>query len=195
MFTKNRQDMPQADELIYADATTRRKKYDPAFRRLMTMVAIALVSTVAVVTTVLTLGHSIQNREARYLHAQDLLMQGAHRAAMTEFEALGDYRDSQEQLAHLTAQWQAYQEALDLLEDAANDQIRTDPMIQYDAAAALLEGLGEFEDARQWLDRCYTAAASIMLERGNQDAAQAYIGNMSPETAAAFCQEQGLEIP
>lgn len=192
MFTKNRQDIPQTDHLIYADATTTRKRQDPAHRRLLAVVALVLVALIAAGTTAAVLGRSIKNREARYLYAQELLEGRAYDAALMEFEALGDYRDSQAQFALLTAQRSAYQEALDLLAKAENDTARTAPLVHYDAAAALLEELGNYADAPELLDDCYTAAAQMMLAEGDTAMALAYVGNMRPEAAARFIQTWGL---
>ena len=188
MFTKNPQDMTQTDYLIYADTAPTGRRCDPARRRLLAVMALVLVALIAAVTTAMVLGRSIKNREARYIHAQELLAGQAYQEAVVEFEALGDYKDSQEQFASLTAQETIYQEAQALLTQAEEGASRTAPIVYYDAAAALLEELGDYGDAPALLDACYAAAARIMLAEGDTDMALAYIGNMSREAAAQFLQ-------
>ena len=100
MFTKNRQDIPKTDTLIYADPPSRRKP-DPARRRRRAVAILAVVSLVACLTTAAALGRSILHREARYVQAMELLEQEAYEAALAAFESLGDYRDSQQHVARL----------------------------------------------------------------------------------------------
>ena len=152
MITKNRQFLPATDDLVYADPQKGRKKRDPAGRRRLAVALIIAVSAAAVFTTAAALGRSIQYREARYVGARTLVEQGAYSAALTAFESLGDYRDSQAQLDCLSR----YLEALALMERAG--QARTDPRIYYDAAAALLEDLGDYADAGTLLEQCRTGA-------------------------------------
>ena len=76
MFTKNRQDIPKTDTLIYADPPSRRKP-DPARRRRRAVAILAVVSLAACLTTAAALGRSIRSREDRYLQAQALLEQGS----------------------------------------------------------------------------------------------------------------------
>ena len=100
MFTKNRQNTHQTDELIYADPPSLHKP-DPARRRRRAVAILAVVSLVACLTTAGALGRSILNREARYVQALELLEQEAYDDALAAFESLGDYRDSQQQVARL----------------------------------------------------------------------------------------------
>ena len=193
MFTKNSQNIPQTDDLIYTDASSGQPWRDPARRRMLAVAVLVLVSLAAAITTAIALGQSIKGREARYLYAQELLTAEQYDQALAEFEALGDYRDSQTQFADLTALGHTYQEALDHLAQGEKGQTRTAPIAHYDAAAALLEDLGEYADAPALLDRCYAAAAEIMLAEENLDMALDYIGNMSPEAAAEFRQTHHLE--
>ena len=193
MLAKNPQDIPKTDDLIYTDSLPPKKWRDPARRRSLALAAIVVVSVMAVAANVTALSRTIKNREARYLHAQDLLTAESYQEAMTEFEALGDYRDSQTQFADLTALGNTYREALDYLDKAENQQTRMAPIVHYDAAAALLENLGEYADAPALLDECYAAAAEIMLAEDQLDMALDYIGNMSPAAAAEFRQTHNLE--
>ena len=193
MFTKNSQDMFQTDDLIYTDTQEGRPWRDPARKRLMAVALLVLISLLAVATTALALGSSIKGREARYIYAQELLAAEDYQQAVAEFEALGDYRDSQEQFAALNRQGEQYREALEHLTQAVNQQTRTAPIVHYDAAAAILEELEEYADAPALLDQCYTAAAEIMLAEDNLDLALDYIGNMSDAAAQAFRQTHDLE--
>ena len=193
MFTKNSQDIIQTDDLIYTDATPSQRWRDPARRRMLAVTVLVLVSLLAAAVTALALGQSIKGREARYLYAQELLMMEQYDLALAEFEALGDYRDSQSQFADLTALGNTYREALDYLDKAENQQTRMAPIVHYDAAAALLENLGEYADAPALLDECYAAAAEIMLAEDQLDMALDYIGNMSSAAAADFRQTHNLE--
>lgn len=102
MFTKNRQNTHQTDELIYADPPSFHKP-DPARRRRRAVAVLAVVALAACLTTAAALGRSILNREARYVQALELLEQDAYADALAAFEALGDYRDSQQQVARLLA--------------------------------------------------------------------------------------------
>ena len=194
MFTKNRQDMLQTDDLIYADPEPVCQRQDPANRRLLTLAILVLVAVAAAVTTAAVLGRSIKNREARYIYAQELLVSRAYEDARAEFEALGDYRDSQQNFAILTDREKIYQEALALLAEVESGQSRIAPIVHYDAAAALLEELGDYADALALLDACYTEAARIVLAEGDSDMALAYVSNMRPNAAAAFFQTYGSEL-
>ena len=100
MFTKNRQDIPKTDDLIYADPPSRHNP-DPARRRRRAVVILSVVALTACLTTTAALGRSIYNREARYVQALELLEQQSYEDALAAFEALGDYRDSQQQAARL----------------------------------------------------------------------------------------------
>ena len=100
MFTKNRQNITQTDELIYADPPSRHNP-DPARRRRRAVAILAVVAVTACLTTAAALGRSILHREARYVQALELLEQEAYDDALAAFEALGDYRDSQQQVARL----------------------------------------------------------------------------------------------
>ena len=100
MFTKNRQDITKTDELIYADPPSRHNP-DPARRRRRAVAILAVVAVTACLTTAAALGRSILHREARYVQALELLEQEAYADALAAFEALGDYRDSQQQVARL----------------------------------------------------------------------------------------------
>ena len=100
MFTKNRQNTLRTDELIYADPPSLHKP-DPAGRRRRAVAILAVVAVTACLTTAAALGRSILHREARYVQALELLEQEAYADALAAFEALGDYRDSQQQVARL----------------------------------------------------------------------------------------------
>ena len=165
MFTKNRQDIPQTDDLIYADPPARQRHPDPARRRHIALVVLAAVSLIACLTTVGALASSIRGRENRYLRAQELLTLEAYDDAMSAFEALGDYKDSQAQFARL-GQWKtAYDEAVALMQRAEAGQARTDPIEGYEAAAAALEALGDYADAPALAEACRTAAETLRAER------------------------------
>ena len=163
MFTKNRQDIPQTDDLIYADPPARRHP-DPARRRRVALVMLAAVSLLACLTTVGALASSIRGRENRYLRAQELLTLRAYDDAMDAFEALGDYKDSQAQFARLR-QWKtAYDDAVALMQRAEDGQARTDLVKDYLTAAAALEALGDYADAPALADACRAAAEALRGE-------------------------------
>ena len=162
MFTKNRQDMPQTDDLIYADPpSSRRRKPDPARRRRTALVVLAAVSLAACLTTAGTLVRQIRHREQRYLQAQTLLTQRAYDQAMEEFEALGDYRDSQAQFARLNQLRTAYDDAVVLLERAEAGMARTHPIDGFLAAAEALEALGDYADAPELAAYCRARADAL----------------------------------
>ena len=160
MFTKNRQDIPKTDTLIYADPPSRRKP-DPARRRRRAVAILAVVSLAACLTTAAALGRSIRSREDRYLQAQLLLEQRSYAEAMEAFESLGDYRDSQQQFARLEELESAYAQAVTLLERAESGVTRTDPTADYLAAAAALEALGDYADAPELAAACRRAAEAL----------------------------------
>lgn len=142
MFTKNRQNPPgsAAGDLIYADSQTvqPKKKPDPTRWRRLAVAVIALTAVLTALTVAMTLGISVRHREERYVQAQALLEARDYAAAMAEFEALGDYRDSQTQFAALSQQQQAYAAASELLAQQ-----------RYDEAIAAFRALGDYADSAQ----------------------------------------------
>ena len=165
MLTKNRQDIPQTDDLIYADPPSgHRRKPDPASRRRAVLIVLALVSLAACLTTAGVLVRNIRHREERYLQAKTLLTQHAYQEAIEEFEALGDYRDSQEQFARLNQLRTAYDDAMILLERAEAGMARTHPIDGFLAAAEALEALGDYADAPELAAYCRTRAEALQAE-------------------------------
>ena len=137
MFGKKRKN---ADSLIYADTQSGEvKKKAPAGKRrfLGSVLVLAAAAVLAMVGTTLWLGY--QSRQDRYEVAHTLLADRKYTLAMTEFQALGNYRDSQAQADRLAQQQQAYDAAADLV-----DQQR------YSEAIAAFHALGDYADsARQ----------------------------------------------
>lgn len=142
MFRKNRKIDTDASDggLIYADSDTgeRGKNRDPADWRRLAVVVMAVIAVMTAVTISHTLWFSVQRREQRYNTARQLLDGREYAAAMVEFEALGDYRDSQTYLARLRDQRDAYDAAARLA-----DQKR------YEEAIAAFEALGDYADSRE----------------------------------------------
>ena len=115
---------------------------------------------------------------------------------------LGDYADS--------PRWAAfgvtYRRALDLMDQTAAgnsqllrrvlpDEVRlTDEgsqtaILGWEAAAAILESLGDYEDAPAKIDECYHNAAALKLAEGNMEGAAAYAEKMSEKEAARLLAE------
>lgn len=144
----------------------------------------------------------LRQKQSDYEAAQAMVDQQRYDDAIAAFRALGDYADSPMQAAyHVT-----YRKALDLIAETQagrtqlltrilSDQVRLTSegdyttLLGYEVAAALLESLGDYEDARTQADQALLAAARIKLARENWDGALAYMERMSPETAEAFYQE------
>ena len=160
MFTKNRQNTPKTDELIYADPPSGHKP-DPAGRRRRAVAILAVVSLAACLTTAAALGRSILNREARYVQAHLWLEQEAYEDALAAFESLGDYRDSQQQFSRLAALEAAYGEAVALMERAEGGLARTDLIADFLTAAEQLEALGDYADAPELAAACRQAAEAL----------------------------------
>lgn len=162
MLTKNRQDTQQTDDLIYADPHAFHPcRPDPARRRRWMMVALAVVSLIACLTTTVALGRSIRSREELYMLAQELLEQRFYEEARTAFESLGDYRDSQQQFARLAELATAYDDAVALMARAQAGLARTDPAEEFLTAAAALEALGDYADAPALAAECRRAAEDL----------------------------------
>ena len=162
MFTKNRHDIREYDDLIYADPRShRRRKPDPARRRRRAVAILAVVSLAACLTTAAALGRSIRSRQDRYVLAQALLEQRSYAEAQDAFESLGDYRDSQQQFARLAEQAEAYADAVALMERAQAGLARTDPAEGFRMAAEALEALGDYADAPQLAAQCRQAAEDL----------------------------------
>lgn len=142
MFRKNPKIDTDASDgnLIYADTQSGKPadSRDPADWRRLAVVVMAVIAVMTVVTISQTLLVSVRHREQRYTTARELLDQREYAAAMTEFEALGDYRDSQDYLAELQEQQVAYEAAVKLV-----DQQR------YEEAIAAFEALGDYADSRE----------------------------------------------
>lgn len=145
---------------------------------------------------------NLEANQAAYAAAADLLEQQRYDEAIAAFRALGDYADSAEQAAyHVT-----YQKALDLLTEIdtgkthlltriLTDEVRlTDEksyptIVGYEAAAALLESLGDYRSAPALVDRCYYSAGLVKLGWEDWEGALAYMEKMTQETAAEFYQD------
>ena len=144
----------------------------------------------------------LESNEKRYAAALDLVDQQRYDDAAAAFRALGDYADS--------PRWAAfgvpYHRALDLMEQTANgssqmlrrvlpDEVRlTDEgsqtaILGWEAAAAMLESLGDYEDAPAKIDECYRNAAALKLAEGNVEGAAAYAEKMSEKEAARLLAE------
>lgn len=140
MFGRNRKNTPGSDagNLIYADsqsgegAAVRRKKG-------LTWVVIPLVAVALAVMVITAMQYRVRDRQEHYELAQALLQDRKYAAAMAEFEALENFRDSQEQAARLAAQLAAYEAALELV-----DQQR------YDEAVSAFRALGDYADSPEW---------------------------------------------
>ena len=144
----------------------------------------------------------LETNEKRYAAALDLVDQQRYDDAIAAFRSLGDYADS--------PRWAAfgvtYRRALDLMDQTAAgnsqllrrilpDEVRlTDEgsqtaILGWEAAAAMLESLGDFEDAPAKIDECYYNAAALKLAEGNAEGAAAYAGKMSEKEAARLLAE------
>lgn len=142
MFQKNRKidTDASAGDLIYADTAAGEtgKSRDPADWRRLAVVVMAVIAVMTAVTIAQTLWVSVQHREQRYTTARALLESREYAAALSEFEALGDYKDSQTYRAELQARQDAYDAAARLA-----DQKR------YEEAIAAFEALGDYADSRE----------------------------------------------
>ena len=144
----------------------------------------------------------LESSEKRYAAALDLVEQQRYDDAIAAFRSLGDYADS--------PRWAAfgvtYRRALDLMDQTAAgdsqllrrvlpDEVRlTDEgsqtaILGWEAAAAMLESLGDYEDAPAKIDECYRNAAALKLAEGNVAGAAAYAEKMSENEAARLLAE------
>lgn len=247
MFGKKRNHIPGSDagNLIYADAQSGEAAGPSGKRRRgLVSAAVTLLAAALVVMALTAMQYRFREKEERYELAQDLLRDRKYAAAMAEFAALGNFRDSQLQTDQL-ARWQidyntavelveqqrydeavaafralgdyadspewaayrvTYRKALDLMAEIdvgrtqlltriLSDQVRlTDEnsyptTVGYEAAAALLESLGNYESAPALMDRCYYSAGLVKLGWKDWDGALAYMEKMKPDTAAEFLEE------
>ena len=144
----------------------------------------------------------LNEQQAAYDTAADLVAQQRYSEAITAFRALGDYADSAQQAAYQVT----YQKALDLLWeiDMGKQQLLTRILAEqvrltdensypttvgYEAAAALLESLGDYKSAPALVDRCYYSAGLVKLSWNDWEGALAYVDRMTPDTAAEFLEE------
>lgn len=144
----------------------------------------------------------LKEQEEAYRAADDLLTQQRYSESIAAFRALGDYADSAERAACQVT----YQMALDLIAEIdvgktqlltriLTDQARlTDEnsyptTVGYEAAAALLESLGDYRSAPALVDRCYYSAGLVKLGWNDWEGALAYTEKMTPDTAAEFLEE------
>lgn len=248
MFGKNRQNNKGSatGDLIYADTQPIRSKKDadPARWHRLAAAVITLTAVLTALSIAFTLWLSVQRREERYLHARSLLSSREYDAAQAEFEALGDYRDSQSQYGALEGLRQAYRAAEALLDQqrydeavsafralgdyadssrqaaygvtyrkamdllSQTDEGRTQLLLRilgsqarltddndypavvgYEAAAALFESLGDYENAPVLADRCYHSAARVRMKWEDWEGALAYMDRMSQSAADDLYQE------
>lgn len=149
-----------------------------------------------------TILEQLARQQAAYETAVDLVDQQRYSEAITAFRALEDYADSAEWAAyHVT-----YQMALDLIWqlDLGQTQLLTRLLpentrltdensypttVGYEAAAALLESLGDYRSAPALMDRCYYSAGLVKLGWEDWEGALAYMEKMTPGTAAGFYEE------
>ena len=148
------------------------------------------------------LAKQLDVQRSAYDAAVDLVAQQRYDEAVTAFRALGDYADS----AEWAARGVTYRKALDLLAEIdvgktglltriLTDQVRlTDEnsyptTVGYEAAAALLESLGDYRSAPALMDRCYYSAGLVKLGWKDWEGALAYTNKMTPDTAAEFYEE------
>lgn len=144
----------------------------------------------------------LARQQADYDTAVELVAQQRYEEAVAVFRALGDYADSSEWAAYRVT----YRKALDLLSEIdvgktqlltriLSDQVRlTDEnsyptTVGYEAAAALLESLGDYQSAPALIDRCYYSAGLVKLGWKDWEGALAYMEKMTPETALEFHEE------
>ena len=109
----------------------------------------------------------LEAQGADYARAAAMVEEGRYDAAVKAFQALGDYGDSAQQAA-----WGVYyQWGVDLMKlaEAGEDLLLSrsalqDPMeviLDWETAAALLEGLGEVADATALARQCRQAAEAL----------------------------------
>lgn len=148
------------------------------------------------------LAQQLRQQQTSYDNAVALLEQQRYEEAQAIFRTLGDYADSAEMAAYRVT----YQKALDLMSEIdtgktqlltkiLSDQVKlTDErsyptIVGYEAAAALLESLGDYRSAPALADRCYYSAGLVRLGWEDWEGAYAYLDKMTPETAAEFLEE------
>ena len=130
-----------------------------------------------------------------YAAARALVDQQRYDEAIAAFLALGDYADS--------SIWAAcgvtYCHALDLMKQNTSMERalaeNADVIGSWETAAAMLEHLGDYEDAREKADTCYAAAAELKLEVGDLEGVMAYLEKMTPEAAGEFRQKFLNTVP
>ena len=127
MFGKSRKNALPADDgnLIYAD-TQSGEAVRPAVRRhrgLVTLAVTLMVVALAVMAAT-AMQYRFREKQERYDLAQALLRDREYEAAMAGFEALGNYRDSQDRAAQLARQRADYDTAVELVAQQRYDEAR-----------------------------------------------------------------------
>lgn len=174
-----------AEEKAAAEAKSKRTK-----KLAMIVVPIAVV---AIVTVVLISGNL--KKSAAYNDAVALLEAGDYDGAISAFEALGNYKDSAEQIkqaqydkAEQIKQTQ-YDEAIDLLSQA-----------EYDEAILIFETLGDYKDSANQIENVQSYLHAIeLLDSGDYEAAAeifATLGGFGDSTELlALIEEFGPYAP
>lgn len=130
------------------------------------------ILVVAIVAAVLISGFVKKNNA--YQDAVELLNAGEFDKAISAFEALGDYKDSKEQIenVHIAVLDKAYNDARALLESG-----------QYNDAIAAFEALGDYKDSKSQIVNTKLAVtnktAGDYLENGDYEKAIAEIETLS----------------
>ncbi len=154
--------IPDTQSSAYAPQKAKSPKKGKLLKLLASLAAVFLVALLIVALPFVL-----------YEHALGLVEQGQHTAAIPVFQALGDYKNSPEQLSLC----QSYSEAMALLGQG-----------QYAAAASLFETLADYSDSPQHLAQCHN---STMQLRYNEAISLMNSGNYT-EAAAIFTELQNF---
>ena len=101
-----------------------------------------LIATVCTVAVLVPMAYYIILPNARYYRAVFLMNDGQYADAISAFEAMGDYRDSVQQI-ELCREGAAYQDAIAMMEQEA-----------YEDAIAVFRELGDYKDSVQQIELC-----------------------------------------
>lgn len=177
---------------------------------LITVIVVVLVAALGVGAW---FGYNWWTDSQTYKQANALLAERNYDEALKLYIQLGDFEDSAQKAAELTKQQMDYDAALKLLEEekfseaqkgfaalkdyrdsvqyakyaeAQNAFAEAEEEAEYVAAAELFEALGEFQDSKTMVSKCYLEAAHAAVEAGNAEDADKYLEKMTEEDQKLF---------
>ena len=168
----------KAEEARKAAAAAQRKK-------ILKIMMIAVPAVIVVIIAGVLISNSMKNNAA-YQDAVALMEEGEYQEAIEAFEALGDYKDSPDQILNVK-----YHEALSLVEQG-----------DYDGAVELFTELGDYKDSAEQIEAAATAekeeiyqeGLDLLEEREFEDAYDTFVGLGDYKDSAEVIQQLSREM-